>query len=1124
MSTPFSGPLPDDVRIGELVNEGGVGLVHHVTLPDGTPAILKRLPKSAVSLESSIRFEREVALMSTMDLPGVPEVTHYNSDPSDLYIVMCHAPGEFFQDWQLPQGAVWARSLAEIMQRVLRVLHTVHKEGIMHRDLSPTNLKIDPRGQPWLLDFGLAVMQDSADLTGTSEARGTPRYMSPEQARGESHRILTPSTDLYSLALMFLGKAMGRPVRKGDNSHQIQQGIIRRDPDAAARLAPNLPKGLAAIFDVMLAHHPSDRFDSALTAAEALQAWMSGKTVSLPSMPLGRRMVRACRRPVSRGLLTGAFVLLSFSALSWRAWGHFAQAPLRAEIESMTLPSGPQRLASLRAKLEEWPDSESLKQRLADQTLLYQLDMSQTNEAYEAAWETLQMLPEHHALQQAFLSEAIFHEASFPDPYDALDGLRILALDYPNSVELRLAIETSLQSLLTCKEGPLSIEALALIEEILGPNPESPLTEPLLAIWSSRLMGVASAKYPNWGSMVELCLNRVSFGQAYSDAFYPNLLDLIHLDLNSIYRIEQLPARLRLWSSREPRLASLWLMVAHRFFMDGQISASLAILSELESIESVPQAHHDLASVLERWLLETRDGYGRNLETGWATSPRENEKWFAFLKEASALSSANKKDGCVFMWLAQLDKRNAVSGRYTIIDHAAKLQPRSRFAPASNTVRARLLYEEVEDAREKWSVLSARHKPYPGWQGLEAELFYAEGDFHGLKKAAILSREEGSDSLRLDVLDALASAHLQEPGALETLSEFLKPGSLVDGVDPNAPFREDPAFLLWLAEGLTTSGLSQDDSRWQEVERRWAQIAGGPSGNLLPVMQFESARRWGLTENSPLQYAPEPEWLAPVVAGFEPIEVLLVPQEYDTIQAAIDAAPNQSQVRVQAGEYSENLWVHHKSIQLVADGEVVIRAAGGQAPVLALTGCPQVEVIGFKLLMGGGTKMTRVDGGGLALSQLPQVSSGGGAYLWRTTCVFHECSFIGNGGDKTNFGGGLAVLDSSRAYLVGGTILGNTATSSGGGLIVAELSQAVLRGVQIRENHSSTLYGRQSCVSVGLDAALWLDHCVLDAAAGLPIATYRNFINPLGRNGRWYLRDCQVRGGYVGPNNQALFD
>ena len=1124
MHNPNYGPLPDAIRIGEPIHSGAVGALFHVTLPDGTPAVLKRLPGQSISLERSIRFGREVALMSKLEVDGVPEVTHYNDDPSDLYIVMCHAPGVLFEDWDLPTGVVRLRSLAEVLLRVLRILQAVHAEGILHRDLSATNIKVDSRGQPWVLDFGLAILKGSADVTSTREAVGTPLYMSPEQARGVSHALLSPSSDLYSLALLFLGKVRGKSVRKGSNLNQIQQEIGRSDPESASRLVPGLPTGLANIFDVMLANHPADRFATAEEAANAIQAWLSGDSNRLPQMPVKRRLLRAWRRPTAQRRIVSLFLLTTFLFLAWRGWVYHKEAPQRAEAQAMALPAGQDRLQALRELVRVWPNAECITERLVEQTLSYQRTHPNSALAYDETRAAVTIFPDHTALRNRFLSEAVFRAEEFADPFDTLDDLRLLAIEYPDSAPLKAAVESALFALLTSESKPIPIESLDLIEQVLGPAPESAMSTKLLAIWNNQLKAVAGTKYPDWGAMCDLCLRRVSYGQAYRDAFYPDFLELIHLDLNGIYRADELPARLLKWSTAEPRLNHLWLGVAHRLFMAGYISWSTQILSDVAVTESSSQQHRELARLLGRWLPEAQSSEGRDLVFGWAASRRDNEKWHEFLKEAFAITRGNKGDSCALMWLTQLDKRNDGTRRYKQVDLAASLQQRTRFAPGANRVRARLSYEDVEDARELWEGLSGKHKLYPAWHGLEVEVCYAEGAFESLREAAVLARAEGSDSLRVDVLDAVAAAHLGAAGALDHLSAFLEPHLTEGGMDIHTPFREDPAFVLWLAEGFTACGLTHLDARWLEVKRRWHLVAGGASGNLLPVSQFALARRWGLLEESPLEYAPEPEWVEEALSADVPSKLLLVPEEYPTIQSAIDEAESHSRILVQAGEYHENLWIHKKELELVAQGKVVLSAASDQAPALAVTDASRVKVVGLTMSGGGGVVLELDPSlpNNVVLRQSSHDSGGGGAFVLNSQAVFVDCNFINNGGSHTASGGGVAVCGLSQVLLSRCAILGNEAWRSGGGLLVTDSSQVVLRAVQVHENRSSAVHGRQACVSVGRNASAWLDSCSLSAAGGLPIATSRNAANVLGQKGTWYLRNCQIRGGYAGPGNRAF--
>jgi serine/threonine-protein kinase PpkA len=223
---------------------------------DGLRVALKilepRLRASAVFLE---RFVREYQLIASLKCEHVAQIYDQGFAGENAYIAM-----EF-----LPSGTLAARihegigskAALRIASQIARALDAIHSRGIVHRDLKPANILFRPDGAPVIVDFGLARdLGADSSLTSVHGLIATPRYMSPEQCRGEA---VDARTDLYSLGVIFYEMLAGRKIFDTDNPARLAS-LHMNAP------IPKLPERLAGyqpILERLLAKRPQERFQSA---------------------------------------------------------------------------------------------------------------------------------------------------------------------------------------------------------------------------------------------------------------------------------------------------------------------------------------------------------------------------------------------------------------------------------------------------------------------------------------------------------------------------------------------------------------------------------------------------------------------------------------------------------------------------------------------------------------------------------------------------------------------------------------------------------------------------------------------------------------------------------------------
>src|SRR5262245_6540139 len=139
------------------------------------------------------------------------------------------------------------KSAAELIAKVARAVHYAHQRGILHRDIKPANILLDSKGEPHVTDFGLAKIAESdANVTQTNAFMGSPAYMSPEQAAGQT-RNLTTASDVYSLGAVFYELLTGRPPFQGENALDVMQQAAGREPIAPRTIHAPIDRELETI-------------------------------------------------------------------------------------------------------------------------------------------------------------------------------------------------------------------------------------------------------------------------------------------------------------------------------------------------------------------------------------------------------------------------------------------------------------------------------------------------------------------------------------------------------------------------------------------------------------------------------------------------------------------------------------------------------------------------------------------------------------------------------------------------------------------------------------------------------------------------------------------------------------
>jgi eukaryotic-like serine/threonine-protein kinase len=270
-----------------------------------------------------MRFLREARAQARIDHPNVCRVYEVGELAGRAYLALQLVDGE-------PLHRAAARMSLDdkvwVMRAVALAIHEAHRLGIVHRDVKPSNVMVDRtedgRWFPVVMDFGLARQGSSdARLTASGAPLGTPAYMSPEQARGESASIDRRS-DVYGLGATLYELLTGRPPFFSESVAVALAQVIHDEPLAPSRVSRSVPRDLETIALGCLAKDPAQRYPSARALADDLGRYLDGEPIVGRRPSLWQRLRRRARRQraVVAVAASSAVIIAIVAALGVRAW------------------------------------------------------------------------------------------------------------------------------------------------------------------------------------------------------------------------------------------------------------------------------------------------------------------------------------------------------------------------------------------------------------------------------------------------------------------------------------------------------------------------------------------------------------------------------------------------------------------------------------------------------------------------------------------------------------------------------------------------------------------------------------------------------------------------------------
>jgi tRNA A-37 threonylcarbamoyl transferase component Bud32 len=329
---PGAGALPAQFgryRILRKLGQGAMAAVYlaHDSQLDRLVALKAPQFTAEDGPEARQRFFREARAAAAIEHPNICPVYDVGEVHGAPYLAMAYLQGQSLAQLLDPPAALPPRRAADLVRKLALALQEAHEHGVVHRDLKPSNVMINQRGEPVIVDFGLArrVRPGDVRLTQIGQPVGTPAYMSPEQVVGATE-LMGPGCDVYSLGVILYQLLTGRLPFEGSMAEVLGQ-IVSRRPDPPSKHLPGLDRRLEVICLKALSKEVAARFAGMKDFAAPLADYLGdGRPAGAPaprepakSIPVVGPGIRGriawfCRKPLWIVLVAGSAAIVALLA------------------------------------------------------------------------------------------------------------------------------------------------------------------------------------------------------------------------------------------------------------------------------------------------------------------------------------------------------------------------------------------------------------------------------------------------------------------------------------------------------------------------------------------------------------------------------------------------------------------------------------------------------------------------------------------------------------------------------------------------------------------------------------------------------------------------------------------
>jgi tetratricopeptide (TPR) repeat protein/predicted Ser/Thr protein kinase len=267
-------------RITRQLGVGGMATVwkaYHAAL-DRYVAIKVLHPSFKEDPQFTARFQREARIVAKLIHPHIVPIYDFSEHEGMSYLVMRYIDGRTLKA-VLKEGPLSLDEMMDILEPAGRALAYAHEQGVLHRDIKPSNFILSSEGDVFLTDFGLARMAETTDSTLSRDMLvGTPQYISPEQARGET---LDARTDIYSLGVVLFEMLTGKVPYDADTPYAVIHDHIFSPLPLPTQFKADIPEVVERVVLKALAKDRNDRFENVREMVSALEESLAGEAVTI---------------------------------------------------------------------------------------------------------------------------------------------------------------------------------------------------------------------------------------------------------------------------------------------------------------------------------------------------------------------------------------------------------------------------------------------------------------------------------------------------------------------------------------------------------------------------------------------------------------------------------------------------------------------------------------------------------------------------------------------------------------------------------------------------------------------------------------------------------------------------